>query len=238
MGQPHPGYGHPPYPQPPRPVKKGMPVWAWILIGFMGLVIVASIAIMAVSAYFVRKATDIASNPVAAIAKIAAATNPDIEVLDVDETSRRVTIKDRKSGKTVTIDADQLEGGRLEIETEDGKMVAGGPAAVKVPSWVPTISGLTPAGGMTTTAGGQEAGNVIYKSDQSFDDTSKAWEDTISSAGYTQTTSSTTTGGDGRVRQMIFSDESAGRQVSVMIIQNNDGVATTLTYSQRTENNQ
>jgi hypothetical protein len=50
--QPPPGYQYPPqqpgyYPgppqQPPRPPKKGVPVWAWVVGGFVGLLIIAGI---------------------------------------------------------------------------------------------------------------------------------------------------------------------------------------------------
>ena len=93
-----------PLPPPvPPPAKKAIPIWVWILAGVLGLFLLAGIAVVATGVFIYKQAKDAADNPTAALAKIAAMANPNVEVLGVDEATGKVTIKDKESGKTVTI---------------------------------------------------------------------------------------------------------------------------------------
>ena len=91
--------------------------------------------------------------------------NPDVEVLNTDDTKREVTFKLKSSGETTTISYEDFEKGKMKIknskgeeytvdaskaETEgmvikgpDGQIITGGNAAATAPpAWVPLYPGL------------------------------------------------------------------------------------------------
>ncbi len=72
------------------------------------VLVLAGVAVVGTGAFFARQA---ANNPVAMMAKIAAMANPNLEVLGVDEGTGKVTIKDKETGRTVTVSLDDLKNG-------------------------------------------------------------------------------------------------------------------------------
>jgi len=102
----------------PPPVKKGISGWVWALIGCFGLILIAVIAI-SVGGWFI--ASKVKSNPAAAAARILAAANPNVEVVSVDDQGGKITLRDKKTGKQVTLDFDDIKKGRISFEGEDGE---------------------------------------------------------------------------------------------------------------------
>jgi hypothetical protein len=146
--------------------KKGMSAWAWVAIGCVGIVVVGALAVGAGLWWVGRKAKAMAEDPTAAIEMIAA-MNPDIEVVDRDAGSGKVTIRDKKTGKTVTVDMEDIRQGRISFSSDEGTSTVdlaqeGGSLSVRtegegggtvsiggdtrLPSWVPTYPGATSEG--------------------------------------------------------------------------------------------
>ena len=86
--------------------------------------------------------------PGLAIAKMMAAANPDVDVLNTDDNGGTITVRDRHTGKVTTLSFDDIRKGKLRITAQDenGKtatMEFGGSAS-NLPSWIPSYPGSTP----------------------------------------------------------------------------------------------
>jgi len=230
-----PPQGYPPqggYPQPPVPAKKGLPVWAWLLIGFMllsALVVIGG----AVAIYFVaKKAETVAKNPLSAIVQIAAAANPDIEVLDVNEATGKVTIKDKKTGKTVTIDGDAIKDGKITIDSEEGHAEIGGGADVKTPDWVFLPASVKLTGGMTANTPQGAGGTVVFTTTDSLESLKTFFEEKYKGAGFSESVSSLSTTNGEQAMQLVFQHEDKKRNVTIGAAKSSEGTAGTVVYGE------
>jgi hypothetical protein len=234
--QPFPPQGYPQggpgYPPPAPPAKKGLPVWAWLIIGLVVLLFLAGIGISIVTYFFVKKAGDVAKNPVSAIVRMAAAANPDIDVLDVNESTGKVTIRDKRSGETLTIDAEDLQSGRITVQSDKGTAVIGGGSNVKPPAWVAIPAGATISGGMTTNTPNGASGTVVFTLQGSVDEAQQFFEDKYKNDGYEQTATSANSSDSGRAIQLVFRHEGRQRNVTVIMTQTGESTGGSITYSE------
>src|SRR5947209_3904245 len=125
-------------PMPPPAAPRKTSVWVWVLFGIFGFIFLGICAAMMVGYWFVR-------NPGAALGKILTAANPDAEVLNVDNAGRRITIRDKRNGKEVTLSFDDVKDGHFTLSATDengktGRVELGGGAG-RLPSWVPVYPG-------------------------------------------------------------------------------------------------
>ena len=94
--------------------------------------------------------------------QIITAANPDAEVLSTDLGSQTLRIRDRRTGKEVTLSFDDVKKGRLKFSaTGDNGEVANleiGGGEGKLPSWVPAYPGARAQGNLT--ASGADGGGV------------------------------------------------------------------------------
>ena len=106
--------------------RKTSPV-VWILVAVLGLFVLFGIAVIGGGMFLVHKARQagldpalMRTNPALATAKLLAATNPDLEVVSHDDGRGLVTIRQRSTGKTVTMNLDEIKHGKITFR-EDGK---------------------------------------------------------------------------------------------------------------------
>ena len=146
-------------PATPQPVpgavapRKTSPV-VWILVGVLGLFVLMGVAAVGTLRYFVHKAGIdpelMHRNPGFAIGKIITAANPDAEVLSTDDSSGKITVRDRRTGKVVTMSFDDARHGKFSFSAvgDDGKTASLeiGAGAGKLPSWVPAYPGADAKG--------------------------------------------------------------------------------------------
>jgi hypothetical protein len=184
-------------PQPPPSAPKRIPVWVWILAGVLGLVLLAGIAVVATGVFIYKQAKDAADNPTAALAKIAAMVNPNVEVLGVDEANGKVTIKDKESGKTVTISIDDLKQGKLEVQTDEGTVRVGADVDAKTPGFVPLYPGAKRNNVISTDSPEAEGGTVVLEVKEEFGKVKAWYEEQISKGGFDTKSATTTTNSDG-----------------------------------------
>jgi hypothetical protein len=134
---------------PPR--RKTSPI-VWILVAVIGLACVAGAITFAGGLFLVHKAREAGvdadlfrDNPGLAIAKLIAAAHPDTEVVSTDAGSGTVTLRDRRTGKEMTLTFDQVRKGfRFEADEDNGKgavVQLGGGDAEKIPAEVPVYPG-------------------------------------------------------------------------------------------------
>ncbi|HQT93623.1 MAG TPA: hypothetical protein PK435_03240 [Thermoanaerobaculaceae bacterium] len=158
----------PAQPAAPAPQKKGTSPLVWILGGCGGVLVLAAIAFGVMTYFVVHKvkgyAASATKNPAVFAAKLAVAANPDLEVVASDDESGTVTIRNKKTGEEITMNAADIKNGRLKFKNEKGEevtfegsgqkgkeglriksskgtMAFGDVEAVKMPAWVPVYAG-------------------------------------------------------------------------------------------------
>jgi hypothetical protein len=198
--------------QPAAPTPGGAPapkkskVLLWVLLGCGGLIVIVILVMMAVSFFVARKASEFGKNPGFAAAKIMASLNPNVEVVKADENTGKITLRDKKTGKTVTLDFQEIQKGHMSFEGERGEKVdirgeaEGGAGSVtvkgpegtmqfgqgslaNVPSWVPKYPGAQAAGAFTSQQGGEEGGTFQLQCGGSVEEVAAFYERELKSAG-------------------------------------------------------
>lgn len=251
LGQPGPPYA--PYPQ----KKKTSPV-VWILLGLGVFFVLAILAVMGAGFFFVHKIKQagldpelMKRNPGYATVKMMAAMNPDIEVVSMDDDKGTVTVREKKTGKTYSVNFDDAKKGRftikedgketvsitttgdsnngaLEIKSSDGTMKIGGGADAKVPTWMPDYPGSTTQGAFSAQGKDGNAGSYTFKTKDSPDKVAKFYEDGFKSQGMK--TSSTVSNSDGKVSGGMVSGEHEGKSAMVLLGSDSGETSVTVTY--------
>ena len=248
------------YPAPPQ--KKKSP-WGCILIGCGVALIVAIIAVVALVGFGWYKAKQMGfdprewqENPTAAAAKMVTNLNPDVEVVDTDEDAQTITLRNKKTGETITIDMEDVKQGKIrffnekgesaqisvssdeegsgtmKIESSDGDFeMAAGTGAAKLPDWVPLFGDGEPENVGVITAGGNITGGYTMKTGDSLDDVAAYFEKKLSDAGFS-TQRSSFTSNETTVINVRGIDEQSGRMVNVMVTDENGKVELNLTFQE------
>ena len=165
--------------------KKGLHPLAWVAIGCGGLLLLVLIGFFAAGAFVVNKAKGwvekAEANPALAAAEMVVRMNPEIDLVSKDEAAGTMTVRNKKTGETVTLSFDEIAegrfsiekdgertaisvgqesaGGGLRIEGPDGEMVFGVSAdREKIPGWVPLYPGASFEGQGVLTAGSSTQG--------------------------------------------------------------------------------
>lgn len=237
MSAPPPGAAWPPPAQ-----KKGLGPIAWVLIILGGLFVCFILIIVAAGLFVVHKAkqagidpTLMQKNPTMAVAKLAVAANPDYELVSEDDDRGMLTIREKKTGKTITINSSDVKNGKLvikgdnnetvtigatgngsnsgiEVKTNDGTARFGtGP--VNLPSWLPNYPGSKPeATGSSETAQGTSA-VFTFKTDDAPEKVVGFYKDAFTSAGLKETGNVST----GEMSMIGAKDDSGNREATVTV---------------------
>ena len=224
--------------------KKSNPL-LWILVGCGGLIIIVVLIMLAGGLFVFHKAQQagfdpelMKENPALAVTKMIAATNPDVEVMGVDEDSGKITLRDKKSGKTVTVDFDELKNGKITfqddkgqtatIDTEgegdqasvrmtspEGSMKLGAAASSDLPDWLPAYPGATVEGIMKQEqSGGASTAAFTFETGDSVEQVIQSYSKRLKQAGFQVSTVSEGASGGG----MITAEDSANkRQIMLML---------------------
>ena len=201
----------------------------WLLfvaLGCGGLLLLIG-AVVTIGSYFVyNKVKDVVGdgkNPTAALGKIIEMANPDAEVVKLDKDSGSVTIRDKKTGKVVTINLDDAKNGKITFEGPDGEKAVVGSA--KLPDWIPAYPGATVTGGFTGSSGQGAGGVVSLSADGRAEDILKWYEEKFTAAGMSvenKTLVAGTQGGmmvlkDGKKNLVVTVGGESGGKVTVGI---------------------
>jgi hypothetical protein len=235
--------------QPPAKKSKAL---TYFLVGCGGLIVLVILVMAAVGFWVRSKAKEFGSNPGFAAAKMIASMNPDVELLNADEGTGKITVRDKKTGKTVTMDFQDIKKGRLSFEGEDGKKVDleasgqgdsgsltvkgpdgtmqfGGGSAAQIPAWVPKYPGAQVAGTFSSQSGNGDAGTFQLKCSGSVEEVAAFYEREIKSAGMTVQKHSMQSGGKGMI--MVMGENNAdGHSVSATVTSTEQGTTAQIIY--------
>ncbi len=196
-------------PPPPGP-KKISPI-VWILVAVFGLFLLAAIAVAGLGFFAYHKAKQagfdvslLEKKPELAFIKMAVAANPDAEIVNIDEKRGIVSVRDKRDGKVLTFNFEDLRQGRFTLEQGGQKMTVQtqgqgeqgsvavttaegtaqfGAGAVKLPSWFPTYHGAKMEG-FSAQSASEASGGFGFKTSDPPGTVSAFYEDALKKAGF------------------------------------------------------
>jgi hypothetical protein len=229
---------------------------AWIGIGCVVILVFCGIA-LGIAGYFAKRALDkISKNPTMAAAELMVKANPNLDLVSADEEHSTLTIKDKKTGETMTINADDAKNGNWKITSDKGSAtfgasgngvniqatdekgqkstttIGGTAAPQNLPSWIPVYPGGTTQGNMdnVNAEGHSGAFTVTTK-----DDTSKVldyYEAQLKGAGFKPEKNTYNTSGQTGGSVTGKSDDGK-REASVMVSSSNGGAQAVVTFTEK-----
>lgn len=251
------------YPAPPQ--KKKSP-WGCILIGCGVALVLAIIGVVALVGFGWYKAKQMgfdpkewSENPTKAAAKMVTVMNPEVEVVETDEDAQTITLRNKETGETITIDMEDIKQGKLKFFNEEGEAAEitvttdeegsgtlnisssegdftmdAGAGVAKLPDWVPVFGGGVPENVGVLTAGSGITGGYTVETGESLEDTAAFFEDKLKAAGF-ETSRSSFTSNETSVINIRGLDEPSGRSVIVMVTDEGGKVTANITFAK--ENN-
>lgn len=202
---------------PPPPEKKSN-VWAWVLIGCGTFVVLGIIGVVLGGFFVWNKAKQagldpelMEKHPAVATAKLMAALNPDIEVVSIDEEKELITVKDKKTGRVVTVSLDKAKDGRvvfsangeepvsiearadeskgsLDVKSAEGSAKFGTNSVSKLPEWLPGYPDAQIEGNYSAETKDGTSGGFHFTTTDSPNKVVKFYEDALKRAGLTVNT--------------------------------------------------
>jgi hypothetical protein len=214
---------------PTAPVKRKTSPLVWILVGILGIFLLCVIGVIAAGVF-------VAKNPGMVMSKIITAGNPNVEVLSTDLGSRTLRIRDRRTGKEVTVSFDDVKNGRFKFSAtgDDGQVasVEMGEGIGKLPSWVPTYPGARAQGNFTAKGesadGIGEGGLVSFHSADAPSKVISFYEEKCKDMGMSvELTQVTSDGG------MVVAKDDSGRALHVMVGSDSGETTIAITFGRK-----
>ena len=248
------------YPAPPQ--KKKSP-WGCILIGCGAALLLAIIAVVALVGFGWHKAKQAGfdlkewqENPTKAAAKMVGNLNPDVEVVDTDDEAETITLRNKKTGETITVDMEDIREGKIrffnekgesaqitvesdekgsgtfKIESSEGEFkMAAGAGAAQLPDWVPLFGGGEPENVGVLTAESGITGGYSMETGDSMEDVATYFEKKLQAAGF-DTSGTSFTSNETSVINIRAIQEATGRSVIVMVTDDSGKVEMNLTFGE------
>jgi hypothetical protein len=197
---------------PGAPAKKTSPL-VWILGGlavlmFGGMLMCGVVGFLAVRA--VKNAgfdPDLMKrNPGLAMAKMAAAVNPNLETVRTNERAGTITMREKSTGKIITFRFDpdkkslvvvgddgkevrfsasgEGKDGAVTVQSSEGTMRFGAAAGNTAPAWVPVYPGSSPQGTMATQTKEGSSNTFTFKTSDAAGKVLTYYQDQLKSAGF------------------------------------------------------
>jgi hypothetical protein len=222
-----------------KPSRKTSPL-IWILAALLGIAIAAGVAVFAGGLWVVHKVKEAGvdpdlfrDNPGLAISKLVAAADPNAEVVSTDSGAGTVTLRDRRSGKEVTLSFDQVKKGNFRLEADDDQghraLVQVGDTD-KVPAEVPVYPGAKVQGSFQVDGNGEKAQGAYEYEFTTPDAPAKVldyYHRTLESAGMKLALQTPTADGG-----MLVAEDDANRR-TLRVIVSRDADSTTINLTAR-----
>jgi len=235
-------------PIPGQPAKKKTAWWVWGLLGCGGLIVVVVVIAVAGLGYLWTK---VPKTELGVVARAIQLTNPDVEVVSLDEDRQIVTLKDKKTGKQLTVNLEDAKRGKfsftdgkesvtfggedgvIKVQGEKGTAIYG-EAPKNLPSWLPTYPGAAPQGGMSNEEQGQRGGAINLTTSDPVSKVIAYYKEKLAEQGIHPGD-----GGDASATEElgIFSARSDDEKKSVTVTasRSNDQTSVGVTFEEKTE---
>lgn len=248
-------------PAPPTPAPQnssGVKILLWIAGIVVGLVLISFASCAVIGFYALHKVKQagfdsdlMKKNPALATAKMAVTLNPDTELISSDDSAGTMVVRDKKTGKVVTMKFDPQkkamvitdetgkttsvttmgEGANasMEMKSPEGTMKIGS-GLDKAPDWVPVYPGSSPQSTFSTSNNAEQTGSYTFVTRDPADKVISLYSDSLKSAGFT--VSNMTSNSDGKVGGLVSGEDKANkRAVVVSLGTENDGTRVSVTFS-------
>jgi hypothetical protein len=220
----------------PAPRKKTSPL-VWILGIVIGLVLLFGVLLAAGGFFVLHKARQagidpglLGRSPSVAVGRMLTAMNPDAELVSVDERAKRVTIRQKSTGKVITMELADLENGKMSFDVEgEGSMTVGGEA--KLPDWVPAYPNSKPQAALAGQSHDRDGGIVHFTTKDAVEDVLAFYERALKESGFKinlQATGDAAAGGG-----LLAAQHDDGRTVTIMTSGENGGTNVNVTYGSK-----
>ena len=242
---------------PPAPQKSsGAKIILWIVGIVVGLILISFASCAVLGFYAMHKAKQagfdsdlMKKNPGLATAKMAVAMSPDTEIVSSDDNAGTITVRDKKTGKVVTMKFDPQkkamvitdENGKttsmtgeganasMEMKGPEGTMKIGN-SSDKTPDWVPVYPGSSPQGTFSASRGAEQTGSYTFVTKDPANKVISFYGDSLKSGGFA--VSNMTSNSDGKVGGMVSGEDKGNkRAVVVSLGTENDGTHVNGTFS-------
>ncbi len=240
--QPPPPMGFNQQAPPPAGVKKGIGTVGWVLIGLGGFCLLIGVLVVGAGFFVAHKVKDAGfdselaqKNPQLAAAKVMAALNPDVEVIRVDDEKGMLTIREKKTGKTITINADDVKNGRITFSDDStgDKVSFGAGTDIKLPSWIPEYPGSRPEGTVSATGHNGEGGMAHFTTSDSVTKVLAFYQDELKGAGFKITSNVSGDSGDSKGGLITAENTDTKHTVLVTVGSSDKGTEVALTYGSK-----
>lgn len=205
------GQQFPPQQSFPPPPQKKSNVVVWVLAGCGTFIVVGVIAVMLLSYFVWNKAKEFEKNPAFAIAKMMVSANPDVELVSEDEEKGLLTIRDKKTGETVTVNLEEVQEGKLsfkkdgkdevtleakgdeskgsfEVKSAEGTAKFGSGSVDKLPDWLPAYPDTKTEGSYSAQTRDGETGGFHFLTKDTPNKVISFYEEGLKQAGLTVNT--------------------------------------------------
>jgi len=216
-----------------QPPQKKSKWWIYGLIGCGGLIVVT---IVVVAVLFVWVWNKVPKTGAEFAVKAIELANPDIEVVKLDEAAGRITVKNKKTGKTVTMTLDDAKQGQFSFESEDSNesVTFGANAADRLPSWVIPYPGGTAQGGITGQKEGANSGVVSYTTTDSVSQVVAFYKEKLVDQGFQLQEEGQMPATD-TFAMVVAKSADEKRKVTVTTSSNEGNTSVSLSYEEKAE---
>ncbi len=234
----------------------------WILGGVVALFVLVGLAVVGGGMFLLHKAKQsgfdaelMRNNPGLATAKLLAATNPDLEVVSTDDKRGLITLRQKSTGKTMTVNFDEMKRGKITFR-EDGKdavsmeahgdgdagsfqfksgsesMTMGANQAA-MPAWIPGYPNSKPSSVFSMNGKDGSSASFQFKTPDAPKDVVAFYDRELKQKGFGINATSTSESG-GSTGGLVSGEDTANKR-TVLVTVGNDKNATTVsvTYSQK-----
>jgi hypothetical protein len=240
-GTPPAGATLPPAPSyaPAPPVVRRTSPLVWILVAVLGLFVLGGLAVVGTGLFFVHKAKQAGldpeqfrDNPALAMTKLLTTINPELEVINVDEGRGVIRVRNKKDGKEITLNFEDVKHGRIKLEdNSEGKTASMefGADSAKAPSWIPTYPGSNPQGTFSLNSGEGGGGAFNFTTADAPAKVLEFYQNQLKQAGFKITI--TASAGEGSM--LIAQEEGGQRSVTVTAGKSSDGTSVNILFGSK-----
>jgi hypothetical protein len=240
--------GFAPAPAPVAGPRKVSP-WIWVLGGCLTLVVLVVVGILGAGFFFAHKVKQAGDNPALAAIRLMTMANPDVEEVSSDPDKGTITLREKKTGKVMTFNFEDIKNGRLtfesdgkkvevtgsgegesgsiEVKTPEGTSRLGAGSAADIPAWIPKYPGSKPEGAFSTQGEDGPSGAYGFRTSDPVEKIAGYYEQSLKAAGMSVERAAT----GGNSVHITGRDEGKNRQTTVGISARDGEAHVAVTYS-------